>query len=86
LAVAPEEAHHPFGLLKGLDGSVEQKAVEAAIVKSNVMLRVLEKAFMVSSKVGYFEGYTVAAFTDITRTSRSGPLTADCLLTLTPGP
>src|SRR5215469_2218406 len=43
LAVAPEEAHHPFGLLKGLDGSVEQKAVEAAIGESNVMLMVLAK-------------------------------------------
>jgi hypothetical protein len=34
LAVAPEKAHHSLGLLKGLDGSVEQKAVEAAIVES----------------------------------------------------
>src|SRR5262245_57901092 len=37
LAVAPKEADHSFGLLKGLDRSVEQKAVEAAIVESNVM-------------------------------------------------
>jgi hypothetical protein len=43
LAVAPEEAHHPFGLLKGLDSSVEQKAIEAAIVKSDVTLMVLVK-------------------------------------------
>jgi hypothetical protein len=67
LAVAPEEAHHAFGLLKGLDGSVEQKAVEAAIVESDVILMVLVKGVHGLLQVGYLEGYTVGAFTSIIR-------------------
>src|SRR6516225_1114674 len=43
LAVAPKEAHHLFGLLKRLDGSVEQHTVKATIVKTDVILMVFVK-------------------------------------------
>jgi hypothetical protein len=38
LAVAPEEAHHAFGLLKRLNGRVQQNTVKAPVMKSDVIL------------------------------------------------
>jgi hypothetical protein len=62
LAITPEEAHHPFGLLKRLDGRVQQEAVEATILESNVMLVILVKGvhgFL--PWIGISEGYPVDA-------------------------
>jgi hypothetical protein len=36
--VGPEEPEHTFFFLKGLNGSVQQKAIKAAVMKSDVIL------------------------------------------------
>lgn len=72
MAIGPEEAHGPLFLLKGLDRTVEQDTIEAAIVKTNAILVMLQKGVHGhSSVVRHLEHTSMDAFSYLGYQGRS---------------
>ena len=80
LAVAAEKADHPFGLLEGLNQSVEENAIETAIAKTDAVLMMLEKgvhATLRRNECGQaypIDGFSPLSFTCARGISRAKPL------------
>src|SRR5439155_23851221 len=51
--IGAEEADDSLGLLKGLDGSIEQDSIKAAIMETDVILRVLKEGVHGESSSGF---------------------------------
>jgi hypothetical protein len=82
VAIGPEETHGPLFLLKGLDRSIEQNTIEAAIVETNAILVMLQKGVHGHLQCGETPGAYRHGRLFLFGISRAKPLTSFCRETL----